>query len=42
MPTFAEWIKTIKGDHPRMEEMIQAVGKKNSDTFGDAVNKSRI
>jgi hypothetical protein len=39
VPPFEKWITTIKGNHPRMKEMVEAVNKKSSSEFGDAINK---
>ena len=42
VPPFKSWIKTIKGDHPRMKEMIELSlnGKLDGET-GDALNQRR-
>jgi len=39
VPPFEKWIKTIKGNHPRMKEMVEALNKKYGNEFGDAINK---
>ena len=40
VPEFTTWIKTIKGEHPRMKEMIEAEKSVNKNNLGDAVNRS--
>jgi hypothetical protein len=42
VPPFESWIKTIKGDHPRMREMVELSSKTESnEQEGDALNRSR-
>jgi len=42
VPEFTGWVKTIKGDHPRMKEMVElAQSKAPTDKQGDALNRLR-
>lgn len=43
VPPFKSWIKTIKGNHPRMKEMVELARKRELDAgSGDAINKMRL
>ena len=44
VPEFSGWVKTIKGDHPRMKEMVELAKSKDASEkqkHGDALNKLR-